>query len=102
MKNKKQKGAQMTQQEIMKKQQAHKARNVAAGILFGVGSLLALSAAGTDDYRDEAEYENERVGYELYSTDDIASPKTTKAMTWIGLAALAGASALLYKNQKTR
>ena len=92
----------MTQQEITKEQKMHKARNIAAGILFGVGSLLALGAAGTDDYRDEAEYENARLGYEKYSTDDIASPKTTKTMTWVSFAALVGAGALLYRNQKTR
>lgn len=92
----------MTQEEMKKEQKMHKARNIAAGVLFGLGFLLSIGAAGTEDYRDEVESENARLGTEVYSTDDIASPKTTKTMTWVGFAALAGAGALLYKNQKTR
>jgi hypothetical protein len=77
-------------------------RNIVAGILGTVGSLGLLGSAGTEDARDAMEYENYTVGYEKHDTDELASPKTTKTMAWVSIAALAGCVALLSKKENQR
>ena len=80
----------------------NKAKNVAAAVLGTVGFLCSLSAAGTEDYRDVTTYENERLGYERYSQDDIATQKTTKTLAWTGALSLLAAAGLLASKQKNR
>ncbi|MBR5904589.1 MAG: LPXTG cell wall anchor domain-containing protein [Alphaproteobacteria bacterium] len=75
-------------------------RKFFAGLLITAGSFGVLGSAGTSDARDAIDYENERVGYEKYSTDDLASEKTTKALAWGGIAAIAGGALLLAGGRK--
>lgn len=75
-------------------------RKILAGLLIAAGSFGILGSAGTEDARDAMNYENERVGYEKYSTDDLASEKTTKTMALGGIIALGGAAFLLARKNK--
>jgi hypothetical protein len=77
-------------------------RNITAGILGTLGSIGLVVSAGTEDARDAMEYENYTVGYEKHNTDELVSPKTTKAMAWGGIVALAGCVALLSKKENQR
>lgn len=85
-----------------KKQFRHS--NLAAGILGTVGFFCLLGSAGTEDCRDEMNYENERLGYEYYSDADLATPQQTRALTLFGIASMGGAAAILLRkqNQKTK
>ena len=84
----------MTQNE-----KSTKLRKVAAGILGTFGFFCALGSAGTEDARDAMEYENHTVGYEKHNLDDLASQKTTQAMAWTGIAAMAGCVFLLSRKK---
>lgn len=75
-------------------------RKILAGLLIAAGSFGILGSAGTEDARDAMNYENERVGYEKYSTDDLANQKTTKTMAWGGIAAIAAGALLLAGGRK--
>ena len=75
-------------------------RKILAGLLIAAGSFGILGSAGTEDARDAMDYENERVGYEKYSTDDLASQKTTKTMAWGGIFAVAGGALLLARSKE--
>ena len=87
------------EKELSIKQQK---RKTAAGTLATVGFILMLGAAGTDDYRDTAQSENDRLGHEVYSYKDVTGPRTTSAMLWGGALALIAAAGLTLKNQKER
>ena len=95
----------MTENEeknLLIKQERIKTRRTAACTLGTAGLILMLGSAGTEDYRDRVEDANKFAGAEVYSTDDIASPKTTNILLWGGALALAAAAGLALKNEKER
>lgn len=69
--------------------------NLCAGIL-GVGGLFAVvSAAGTEDYRDQ-------ITESGIEDDDIASKKATNALALFGAAAMGGAALIVALNDKKK
>jgi len=75
-------------------------KDIAVLILAFVGGFLLLGSAGNSDYRDEMEYENQRLGYEKYDVDAEVSPTKTKTAFWSGIATLALAAGLGFKKER--
>ena len=85
---------------MTKEQKLHTARNWCIAILISSGVFMGIAAAGTEDRRDAIKQENRRVGYERYSTEDMASERTTRAMAYSSLLSFAGAAFLLLRDKR--
>lgn len=69
-----------------------KGNSVAGMFLAAAGFFTVLSAASTDDYRDQADY----LGIEV---DGLASKDTTEAMSVGGMLAMGAGACLLMRNK---